>query len=387
MLNKMTKLRIKLFLLPLFFPLILVVRFFRPWLILRFGPLYGGRLGHFAGNTEIYLCERDGGINVPPKKVFDVFYYGSSICNTQLKKMWGRILHVVPLNIALFDRLNRRFPGGQIHSISMPNRDRDIHGLMAKTGPHLFFKEEEERKGKAGLKDLGIQDETPFVCFHARDSAYLKEIQPETDTSYHDYRDSNIKNYLLAAEELVRRGKYAIRMGAVVANTIAISNTRIVDYATNGFRNDFMDIYLGAKCHFFISSGTGIDAIPMIFRRLSAFVNFVPLEYGRFWQPGHLFIPKKHWLCGERRFMTFQEILESGAGRFLDGKQFKERGIELIENTPEEIRDLVIEMDKRLGLEWESNEEDDELQKQFWSLFPPENSENLWVPELPHWLA
>ena len=253
----------------------------------------------------------------------------------------------------------------------MPNNDRDIHGLLAKTEPHLSFTDEEERKGKDGLKALGVQNQTPFVCFHARDSMYLKKLQPFSDTTYHDYRDSDIKNYLLAAEELSRRGKDAIRMGAVVKEALTVRDPKIIDYATNGLRSDFMDIYLGAKCHFFISSGTGIDAIPMIFRRLSAFVNFIPLEYGRFWQPGHLFIPKKHWLSAQRRLMTFREIIDSGAGRFLNGNQFKQLGIELIENTPEEIKDLVIEMDMRLEGTWQSNKEDEELQKRFWSLFSP----------------
>ena len=49
-----------------------------------------------------------------------------------------------------------------------------------------------------------------------------------------------------------------------------------------GQRSDFMDIYFGAKCHFFIGVGTGIDAIPDIFRRPILYVNVVPLEHMSF---------------------------------------------------------------------------------------------------------
>lgn len=360
-----------LLLLPFALPVVLLIRLLRPFIIVRFAPIFSSRIGHFAGNTEIYLCERAAGINVPSHRSLDLFYYKSPICNTQLKKMWDRTLHVVPFDITLLDRLNRRLPGGQVHGNLMPNHDRDVYGLLDNTPPHLCFTADEERLGKAGTNALGIPEGTPFICFHARDSAYLKTIYKNFDASYHDYRDSNINNYLPAAEELSRRGYYAVRMGAVVAEALDISNPRIIDYAANGHRSDFMDIYLGAKCSFFISSGTGIDAIPMIFRRLSAFVNFVPLEYGRFWQSGHLFIPKKHWLRDERRFMTFREILDSGAGRFLFGRQFEQLGIELIENTPEEILSLAIEMDERLKGIWRTTDEDEELQRRFWSLYKP----------------
>ncbi len=43
------------------------------------------------------------------------------------------------------------------------------------------------------------------------------------------------------------------------------------------FRTDFMDIYLSAKCKFFITSGVGLMAIPMIFRRPLLCVNYIPL--------------------------------------------------------------------------------------------------------------
>lgn len=362
---------LSLFMFPAFPFFIIMVRLLRPWINFRFGPIFSSRIGHFAGNTEVYLCERDAGINVPSRRCIDIFYYYSPICNTQLKRMWDRVLHVIPLDLFFFDRLNRWIPGGRVHAILAPHGDRDVHGLMADTPPHLSFTLAEERVGKVGLKALGVQEGIPFVCFHARDSAYLKTIYSFFDSSYHDYRDSNINNYILAAEQLAKRGYYAIRMGSVVTERLDVINPKIIDYASQSSRSDFLDIYLGAKCSFFISSGTGIDAIPMIFRRLSAFVNFVPLEYGRFWQPGHLFIPKKHWLRSERRFMTFREILNSGAGRFLSNKQFDQYGIELIENTAEEIAALAIEMDERLKGVRQTTDEDKELQHLFWSHFKP----------------
>ena len=51
----------------------------------------------------------------------------------------------------------------------------------------------------------------------------------------------------------------------------------------------------------------------------------------------------------------------------LSVKEFKDNNIELEENTPEEIRDLVIEMDERINQKWKETEEDRILQNSFWT--------------------
>jgi len=51
---------------------------------------------------------------------------------------------------------------------------------------------------------------------------------------------------------------------------------------------------------------------------------------------------------------------------------FAKLNLELIENTPEEIRAVTIEMDERISGSWVTSEEDEELQDKFWSLFGPD---------------
>ena len=50
-------------------------------------------------------------------------------------------------------------------------------------------------------------------------------------------------------------------------------------------------------------------------------------------------------------------------------KTFQELGIKMIDNTPEEITDAVIEMDTRLNGTWKTDNEEEDLQDKFWSLF------------------
>ena len=169
-------------------------------------------------------------------------------------------------------------------------------------------------------------------------------------------------------DELVKRGFWAIRVGAVVDKPLASSNEKIIDYATK-YRTDFLDIYLNAKCCFFLGCTAGLWGIPAIFRRPIALVNFIPLDNAHSWGEENLFIPKKLWLRDQQRFLTFPEILNSKIGRAYFNELYEDAGIEVLENTPEEISAVAIEMDRRLKGTWETTQEDEQLQQRFWSLF------------------
>ncbi|MFH1309453.1 MAG: TIGR04372 family glycosyltransferase [Candidatus Omnitrophota bacterium] len=348
-------------------PIVLFARLLKPIIWIRFGCLISPRIGHFAANTEMYMCFRD--MDERSKRRLDLFYCTKPICNRQLKKMWGRVLHIFKL-VRWCDKANQLLPGGKDYRVVLLS-DRDTCGVLQQVKKHLFFTDREDRFGKKEIEKMGISTDASFVCFYARDAAYLDSIAPGIDWKYHNYRDSNIKDYLLAAEELTRRGHFAVRMGAVVKDELKVSNPSIIDYASKG-RTDFMDIYLAANCKFFLSSTGGINAVTTVFRRPVVFVNNMPLACFPASNYGDLFIPKKLWLRDERRFLTFQEILDSEIAFFFFFEQYENRGIELVDNTPEEIMDVTVEMDQRLNGQWQTMEEDEELQRYFWSLYNSE---------------
>ncbi len=354
-------------------PVVLVIRLIRPWLLVRFGVLNGFSLGHFAANTELYLCERDAGVNRPVRRHIDLFYFGYvPVCNSQLAKMWKRNLHILPAWILVsIHRINQLIPGGMSHEIELTTQhDRDVHNLLDKFPLHLEFTAEEDVKGQAILQSMRIPLGSPFVCLAARDSAYLKSHQKGVDFNYHNYRDVNVQNYILAAEELASRGYYVLRMGANVHEAINSRHKMVIDYATNGMRSDFMDIYLGAKCAFCISVGTGFDAVPLIFRRPIAYVNMVPIGYFFTFRNQFVGIFKHHFSIKSNQNLSLSEVFINGVGFCLATSDYESKGILLIENTPEEIRDVVIEMDERLNGTWQPHEDDDSLQQRFWEIFP-----------------
>ena len=238
-----------------------------PLYLVRWQKMVSGRIGHFATNIELYCCERDSGINIPKQRYIDLFYTDKEVCNNQLKTMWKREITIVPY---LFGRILSKseklifylesiFPIIKSHIIGIKtSEDRDIYNLLEKFTKHLEFTPYEENIGRQQLKDAGIPANAKFVCLISRDDAYLNSLSGGYDWSHHDFRNADIQTFVMAAEELAEMGYYVFRMGSVVNEPIRTEHPRVIDYATSAMRNDFMDIYLGAKCYFCISVSTDL---------------------------------------------------------------------------------------------------------------------------------
>lgn len=366
------KYALSFFLLLLGIPVVLGMRLLRPWVLIRINPLPSSRLGHFAANTELYLCEREADINVPARRHLDICYFAGPVSNHQLGVMWRRLLRVWPawiLDPAY--TVNKWFPGGAAHEVGTNTQhDRDVHSLLERIPAHLSFTPDEERRGKALLRSMGIPDGSEFICLAARDNAYLKAVAAPGAYDYHDYRNVDIQNFVLAAEALAERGYFVLRMGATVNAPLRSTHPRVIDYAANGMRSDFMDIYLGARCRFCLSVGTGFDAVPMIFRRPIAYASMVPIGYAATFLKDAVFICKKHWVASEDRWLSLKEVFDVGVGFGLQATDYEVRGVNVIENTPEEIMALTIEMLERLIGTWRSAPGDDALQQRFWEIYP-----------------
>ena len=125
--------------------------------------------------------------------------------------------------------------------------NQHLECVLGVSQPNLSFTLEESELGDRYLQKIGIPSNTPFICFHNRDSAFLDRVEKDFDWRYHNFRDSSIRNYLAAAEEMTRRGCYAVRLGAKVKDKVKSVNPKVIKYACNGMRSDFLDIYLSAK--------------------------------------------------------------------------------------------------------------------------------------------
>ncbi|MEK7233809.1 MAG: TIGR04372 family glycosyltransferase [Elusimicrobiota bacterium] len=346
-------------------PFVLLARLLRPIFTIRFGRLREDRIGHLAMNTEYYLCRHDepGGGGT-----LDLFFYGAA-ANMQLMLMWSRVLTMSRLVWPAW-KLNTLLPGGKANEVDLPLTNADYErarDLFTRHAAHLFFTPEEEDRGRRALRMMGVPQGMPFVCFHARDAAFLERTSP-SKYGYHDYRDSSIKNFLPAARALTSRGYALIRMGAVVAEPLDSGDTLVIDYASR-HRTEFLDIFLAGKCAFFIAANSGIADVAETFRRPQLRTNvtqfFAELLLTG---PKDVFITKRVWLEKEERFMSLRELVSSPAWEIRCSGQLEALGIKLIENTAEEILEAATELEERLRGVWRETPEDLERQRIFWKI-------------------
>jgi len=347
-------------------------------------------IGRIGGQycENLYLSEKACGKH--QVGYLDLFYFVESTnhVNRQWEKMWSRVLPIFHWAKLLesVEILNKWFPGHEEHQIQdhdvMPATGRApedysrynqrLECILGLRHPNLSFTVAEDVRGEKELLQLGIPSGSSFICFHNRDSVFMDKVKKDYDWRYHNFRDSSIHNYLDAAEEMTERGYYAVRLGAKVNEIVDSNNPKIIDYASNGMRTDFLDIYFSARCRFILCSDTGISFPAEVFKRPLVYVNWTSTLRVPVYAKYGLVIFKKFFLKNKNRYMSFSEIMSLEFGGKNTNEIFSELNLELIENTPEEIHTVTIEMDERLKGTWQTTPEDEKLQERFWALFGPD---------------
>ena len=101
----------------------------------------------------------------------------------------------------------------------------------------------EIKSGESILKKFGIPSNAKIICLTCRDNLYLKKKFPSKNFSYHNYRDSNINNYIPAIKALIKKGFYVVRMGQIAKKKLNIKSKKFIDYSFHSLKDDFMDFF------------------------------------------------------------------------------------------------------------------------------------------------
>jgi putative glycosyltransferase (TIGR04372 family) len=350
----------------------IAIRVVLPFRKYKFGRLPSHEIGHYASNVEIHLCEKDAKIHGDSKKIVDVWYRNPdhAVANIQLDTMWSRVIKISNSPITRYaDAISRRLPGGSQFSIS--HHDRDAYGLYSKFQPHIKFSNSETKQGEDFLDSVRHVAGQKFVCLAVRDSSYKRDQFENRDIRHDDYRNNDISNFHNVAERLASDGFLVFRMGAKVERPFGVDARGVFDYASNGMRTDFLDVYLSANCEIFISTVLGIDSIPEIFRVPRVLTNYIPIaNFGKY-GPQDLIIPKQYWIENENRYMPFSEIVASknALGSCTSSYEYQRAGLKLVENTPDEITLATQELLARKNGTWQATVEAKTLQDKFWSFY------------------
>jgi putative glycosyltransferase (TIGR04372 family) len=359
--------------------IVILIRAISPWIRIQFFRLFSDRIGHYANNTEILLATFEFSAFAPKKKTYTFFYTvpGAPLCNKFIHKMWKRTIPILPFPklISKIDqyllRFDKEYRTDPIKNYFEFGDGCDRWNLPSKRKTsYASFTENEKKRGIKELEKMGVPPDGKFVCLLVRDSCYLNAVKPEIDWSYQDYRDASIKHYREVAKHLSDLGYYVIRMGKHVKEVFDFDYPRVIDYADSVFHNDFMDIYLSAHCLFFLSTATGLDSVSQMFKKPVVVTNFVLANRG-LWPDWKLLIPKKILDTRNNRFLTFKEtyqIFQNGGYNVIE--KAKKHGLLFVENTPEDIIEVVDEMLGRINGTWQYSKEDEYLQNIFWEDYP-----------------
>ena len=328
--------------------------------------IYNSRIGHLATNTELsYLSTQTSNISRRFKQLHLFFFQSKKSANSFIETLWRRKLMVLPQDLGwLIYDLAKRLPMSKIAARSTPV---DVDGLLVATKPTLTFNSSELAEGQIFLRKLGLSPNDKFVCLNVRDGVFLRESEAiswkkNRDWSYHDYRDSDISTYVKAAEALAEMGYTVFRMGAIVKEPLVSKHPRVIDYATNGMRSEFLDIFLGAHCTFCVSTGSGWDSVPTIFRRPIMFVNQLPVFAASDITLPITTYPKLLADKDSSSALSLNELTEKNLAALLDSAAYSDAGVEIRDLSSEELVEAVTEMAQRVEGTFVETPEQKEMQ-------------------------
>jgi len=227
----------------------------------------------------------------------------------------------------------------------------DLSALRSECSYSLNFTDSEVNEGQKFLDSIIHEADKKFVCLLVRDAGHIAKTFPNSDNSYTSYRNSSIETYVPAAEALADMGYTVFRMGLDVETPLVSAHPKVVDYATNGMRSAFLDIFLSAHCTLFISTGAGLDEVPKIFNRPVTYVNFLPIFEILTYQDILIF-PKMLCDISTNRLLTFREIIKRNLYLASRTDQYSQCGVSVIDLTSADILAVALESAKRAEGTW-----------------------------------
>lgn len=251
------------------------------------------------------------------------------------------------LGDSLYSMFIRGQPHFYAHAIALAHREWERENRP----PLLALEPEHVERGWDALGRLGVPRDAWFVCLHIRESGFWKESHDPANKT----RDANILDYIQAIRLVAESGGWIIRVGDASMTPLP-AMPGVVDYALSAERSDWMDVFLCAACRFLIGTNSALYHVSMSFGMPSVLTNWVPLNSNPM-QSRDLFIPKLLYSKKERRYLTFEETLRQPRDMWT-GNYFASQRLEPVDNTAEQITDVVREALLRMQATQPSQDED-----------------------------
>lgn len=350
-----------------------LVSFWEPVRIMR---LNTSRVGHLGVDAEYALSE----IEKYGSK-FRLFMVPSRvdlpIANRALVSLWRKSAACIPSFIGdplVWTIKVLRLDGRLIYRLPKEvsgrfNWGTDPFGVTADGTAHLKFYPRDTERALAQLQCMGLDMTKPVVCIHIRDGNYHAQHSSGHWKESLSWRNMSISNFNDAAQLLADRGFQVVRLGVSTSQRFVVADEKFIfDYANNGFRDEFLDVFLVARCSFMISTSSGIDSLSQTFRK--------PLYNVGVIAPSQLYIHRNIHSIVQRFISTVDghrlTLSESMALPKITDRSLRSLKLRLQPNTPQQIADLAGEAAERFLGNWQPSNYQTELQTRFLALLPSE---------------
>lgn len=201
------------------------------------------------------------------------------------------------------------------------------------------------------LDEIGIKEDRNYICLADR------ERRNQFDTEC-DHRSFKFDVFSKTIKFLEKEGLMAIRMGKDRKKVQDMPN--LLDYAGIFYSED-LDVMVMSKAKGFISPLSGIDCLAMMFGIPILTINAVAISHeagGMRYTDCDIYIPKKYYDTTKQRYLSLKEMFELERTIRNYKEYFDVAGVELIDNTEDEIAEATEEFIKRIDGKWKDNDED-----------------------------
>ncbi len=314
-----------------------------------FVKLRSDRIGHLILNTACFLVKLQTEGRLSSSLIFA--YPTEPVCNKSLVNFWMRYMHM-PIWVEYAYSICTNSPNLEYMCFDLygsPISEDELIDYRYYYEQNLVnfeFSKEEHHLAKSELQGIGVEQDSPYVCFLGRDPQYLIDMFPNSDFKYHDIRNMDIHSFLPAMHYFAKQKIYSLRVGNVVQHVLNENSPYILD-CSNGRVSDLLDFYIPANCALCIGILSGIIDAAHLRNIPTLYVNCNLYAYTAMSLSTVTIIYKKYYYIPKKQYLSYEFVIANDIHK-LSPEELASLEIHWQDNSPKEIYEAAMETWQRI---------------------------------------
>jgi putative glycosyltransferase (TIGR04372 family) len=329
----------KLFLLIVNFILFIIFKIFSFKLLTA--PLEA--IGHQIFDLECFFYEKK---KLKYKFTPIILTYGKFIANKYLLNYQRKLYNFYEVNnkflcILLYFQKNFKNITFNTNHYVATRKAALCYLILKRTSFFLKLKSDDIKKAELIIKKkyININVNKKIVILHVRDNSF----KPYDNESY---RSSNINNFDLAINYLIKKKYQIIRIGNPGMDR-SYFNKKILDISPMNFDEDtqLLQMYLVSRCSFFIGTCSGPYKFATIFKKPILTVDMAPAATSLPVARRAISIPKLYYSLKLKKILHFKDVFGYNFSDFRGNDEFKKNDLRLLSTQRTDILEAVKEIE------------------------------------------